>query len=87
MIVRQVKATRKDPNGNITQLCNEDEWWSPESSVEVIRDIETGSYRYYVQVGLATQVNIHVAGTGSNKYLRTDPDSTLINNLDELPDC
>jgi len=87
MINRQVKATRKDENGNITHLCSGGQWWSPVSSADAIRDIESGDYRYYVQVGFYSEVDIHVAGSGSGKYLRTDPDNTEANNLDELPDC
>lgn len=84
---RQVKATRKDNNGNITHLCNAGQWWSPISSAEVIRHIESGLYRYYVQIGVYQEVDIHVVGSGNSKYLRTDPDSTATNNLDELPNC
>ena len=51
-----------------------------------ITDIESGDHQYYVKVGLHN-VGINVVDGSSGKYLRTDPDKTNTNNLDDLPDC
>lgn len=87
MSARQVTATGKN-DGVITKLCNDlYSWdWSPRSRSDAISDIESGRHRYFVRVGYQ-EVDIHVAGSGNSKYLRTDPDKTESNNLHELPDC
>ncbi len=86
MIQRKVTSTRKDDDGDITALCNPSEWWSPRSKADAISDIENEDYGYYVEVG-GERVSIHVVQGASGKYLRTDPDKTTGNNLDDLPDC
>ena len=86
-ISREVKQTKKDDDGDITALCNKGVWWSPRSKEDAIKDIENDSYRYYVKTG-NTEVDIHVVDDKKKgKYLRTDPDKTTSNNLDDLPDC
>lgn len=86
MIERIVTSSKKDSLGNITAVCNPGEWWSPRSSEDVINDIEELLYEYYVIVDGA-KVKISVVGGATGKYLRTDSDKTIRNNLDELPDC
>lgn len=87
MIDRKVTKSGKDNDGDITALCNPDVWWSPRQKADAISDIESGSYRYFVKVS-NNEVDIHVVDDpNKGKYLRTDPDKTTSNNLDDLPDC
>ena len=86
MIKRRITNTKKDSFGNIVALCNPGEWWSPRSKYELIYDIEELLYIYYVIVA-EQKVEIKVIIGPMGKYLRTDPDKTTKNNLDDLPDC
>ncbi len=83
---RGVTQSRKDDEGDITALCNPGAAWSPRPKAGVIADIEGGSHQYFVGSG-NKEVDIHVVDGPTGKYLRTDPDTTSTNNLDDLPDC
>lgn len=82
MATRQVTRTDKDQDGDITALCNPGQAWSPRPKKRAVRDIELGLHDYWVRVD-GKRVDIHVV----NGHLRTDPDETTHNNLDDLPDC
>lgn len=82
---RRVTRTGKDEDGDIISLCS-DAWWSPVSTSQAIKEIESGVYRYYVKAGIE-EADIHVVQGPTRKYLRTDPDKKTVDNLDELPDC
>lgn len=84
---RQVTATGKDKDGDITRLCNSNSFWSPRSKADAIHDIEMGLHRYFVRINYLDEVDIKVITRNGKKYLRTDPDKTPSNNLDNLPDC
>ena len=85
---RQVKATGKKRDGDISKLCNRSEHWSPRSREDAISDIENGRYTYYVQWGPHEKSEIKVVRiSASEKYLRTDRDNTRLNDLHDLPDC
>lgn len=86
MADREVTKTGKD-EGDIISLCNDDAAWSPRSKDDAIEDIEGGLHRYYVVVPGVGDVDIHVVEGPNGPYLRTDPDVTNENNLDDLPDC
>ena len=86
MADRQVTRTRKDRDGDITALCNPSNFWSPRQKQRAIRDIKQGTHSYYVQLR-GRRVDIHVVNGPNGEYLRTDPDKTSSNNLDDLPDC
>ncbi len=86
MIERKVTKSRKDSNRNITAICNPGEWWSPKTSIDAIKEIEEKLYSYHVILS-GEKVDIKVIRGETGKYLRTDPDKTTKNNLDELPDC
>lgn len=87
MADRRITCSRKDLHGDITAICNPDQWWSPRSKGEAITDVELRLHRYYVQVG-GQRVDVHVVDDPQKgKYLRTDPDKTVRNNLDDLPSC
>ncbi len=87
MADRQVTQSRKDRAGDILALCNPGENWAKRSKQNAINDIEGGHHKYFVNVFGAGRVNIHVVRRSNGKYLRTDPDRTSHNNLDDLPDC
>lgn len=87
MARRKVTKSRKDSDGDITALCNSGEIWSPRSKRDAIDDIESDRHSYYVDVPGTGAVDIRVVRGSNGKYLRTDPDRTSRNNLDDLPDC
>lgn len=87
MADREVTASRKDKDGDILALCNSGSYWSPRMKRDAIDDIESGSHTYYVDVSGTGRVDIHVVNGPNGKYLRTDPDRSSRNNLDDLPDC
>ena len=87
MADRRVTATGKDKDGDITKLCKTGEWWSPVGKATAINEIENGTHSYYVQDGSGNRADIHVVGSGTSKYLRTNADASSSNNLDNLPDC
>lgn len=87
MADRRVTRTGKDGDGDITQLCNPGMAWSPRKKADAIRDIEHNLHTYYVQNPGGKRTDIHVVNGPTGKYLRTDPDNSEGNNLDELPDC
>ena len=74
---RQVKATGKDSDGDIASLKG---GFGEVTIRHAIREIEDGSARY--AVGGA---EVHVVNGQTGKYLRTAPDSTTDDNLDDLP--
>ena len=80
----QVTRSGKDTEGDITALCGS---WGRSSKVEAIRDIENNAHRYYVQTAPGSTVDVIVVTRNNRKHLRTDPDWTKKNNLDNLPDC
>lgn len=86
MVEREIKKIKKDELGNIFAICNPGEWWSPKSIYEAIMEIEESLYGYYVLVN-EQRVDLNVVNDPKGKYLRTDPDKTINNNLDELPAC
>jgi len=86
MADREVTATAKDEDSDITALCNDAESWSPRQKADAIADTSSGDHAYYVE-GSAGRVDIRVVTEGSVQYLRTDPSSITGDNLDDLPDC
>jgi len=87
MAKRQVKATRKDDDGDITALCNEWQTWSPRKKVDAINDIERGIHEYYVKEVGTQEVAVKVKSRDGKKYLTTEADSNSGNNLGRLPNC
>lgn len=87
MAERPVTQSRKDRDGDILALCNPGESWSPRLKQDAINDIEGRLHNYFVEVPGTGRVDIHVVRGPKGKYLRTDPDRTNRNNLDDLPDC
>ena len=87
MADRAVTRTGKDPEHDITKLCNSGEYWSPRLKGDAIHDIESGLHKYYVHWPDGMRTDIRVVNGPGGKYLRTDKDNTTRNNLDDLPDC
>ena len=84
MADRKVTKTGKDTDGDITKLCGS---WGSASKATAISDIDHGTNSYYVQQPGCGRSDIHVVNGPTGKYLRSDPDKTSNNNLDNLPDC
>ncbi len=83
------KSDRNSIHEQIVRLGGTDangySWKS--SQLQVITDIENGTYRYYVsRNGTKAKVVVAVSAAG-NKYLKTEADSTTSNNLLSLPEC
>lgn len=87
MADRQVTASGKDRDGDITKLCHSGAAWSPRLKADAIRDIESGTHTYYVQQPGTLRVNVNVVNGPNGKYLRSTADKASRNNLDNLPDC
>ena len=83
MADRRVKKTGKDADGDITSLCGD---WGQRTKAGAISDIESNTHTYYVQSG-SSRSEVHVVQGQTGKYLRSDPDPSSANNLDNLPDC
>jgi hypothetical protein len=87
MADRQVTASGKDKDGDITKLCKSGEAWSPRQKADAISDIDKGLHTYYVQQAGMSRVDIIVVDGATGKYLRSTADSSSKNNLNNLPDC
>jgi len=87
MAHREVTRSRKDQDGDILALCTPGQPWSPRQKRDAISDIESRTHSYFVDVTGIGRVDIHVVEGRTGKYLRTDPDKTSRNNLDDLPGC
>ncbi len=87
MADRRVTKSGKDSDGDITHLCNPGQYWSPKSKSSAITEIENNTNTYYVQDSYGRRADIHVVNGANGKYLRTDPNSSCTDNLDNLPDC
>lgn len=85
LTTRIVTKSGKNQDGDITSLCNDGEWWSPRSRSDAISDIKGGTIEYRVKKSTGPVVIIVDGPTG--EYLRSAPDSTTSDNLDDLPNC
>lgn len=85
MADRRVKKTGKDNQGDITSLCGD---WGSVTKATAISEISvTKANSYYVQDAMARRADVMVVNGSTGKYLRTDPNATCSDNLDNLPDC
>lgn len=57
------------------------------SQAQAIIDIESDTYRYWVQTPTTDKVYIIVAKHNGNKYIKTTADGEHPNNLLSLPEC
>lgn len=84
--VRQVTRTRKE-RGTITHLCGgPDVFWGPVPVGDAINQIRSHTMIYFTSVG-GDDAYVIVVDDPDGPYLRTDPDATSANNLDDLPGC
>ena len=60
--------------------------WGKTSQSSAINDIETNTHTYHVRVGY-NDVKVIVATHLGNKYLKTENDTTTVDNLLSLPEC
>ena len=60
--------------------------WGKVAESDAIRQIENGLYSYFVRVGTYT-ANVIIASYLGRKYLKTDADTTTVDNLLNLPEC
>jgi hypothetical protein len=79
-IVREITSTMQTPEGVITHICNDDMPWSPVRRHQAVDEIQSGVVKYFVR-SAGNLVPIHVVG---DRYLRTNPNDTLADNLDHL---
>ncbi len=87
MADREVTQSMKSEKGDTIALCNSNAIWSPKLKSMAILEIEESIHRYFIKID-DVEVEIHVVNDRlKGKYLRTDPDKTTNNNLDDLPDC
>ena len=84
MADRRVNRTGKDVDRDITALCGA---WGRTGKALAISEIESRLHSYYVQDRYSRRANVHVVNGPTGKYLRTDPNSSCSDNLDNLPDC
>jgi hypothetical protein len=82
---RQVTHTRKDVSGDVTHLSGgPGAAWDPVTVAVAIQQIRSGAKTYFTSAnGHASFVR--VVNDPDGPYLRTDPDGTTANNLDQLP--
>jgi hypothetical protein len=84
-IVRLVTSVKKTKRDTITHLCNDDESWSPVRVADAIQQIQAGT-AIYIAVGGENFSFIDVVSDGQGGfYLRSRPDQTSDDNLDNLP--
>ena len=86
MADKRVTTNRKDNDGYIIALGNPSETWSPRLKNAAVYDIVTKTHKYYVMID-GKRIDINVVNGLEGTYIRTDPDRTARNILDELPDC
>lgn len=83
---RQVLGVVRDPAGDVLAVCDPGQPWSPRGKQDVIDDIRSGQHSY-VAVWEIHRALLHVVEGSTGPYLRTSPDESTRNNLDDLPDC
>ena len=76
-------VTREHNSGTIIGIGSGHKRWTKASA---IREIQSGATSFYTTAG-GVKAAIVVQGSPPNEYLRTDPDLTTKNNLENLPTC
>ncbi|MGD8373375.1 MAG: DUF3892 domain-containing protein [Candidatus Woesebacteria bacterium] len=86
MSTRLITHTRKDNDGDITAIKGS---WGMATKMEAIQDIESGAQTYTTTSGTGDDIEVivvHDPGVKDGMYLRSEPDETGTDNLDNLPD-
>ncbi|TYZ12683.1 DUF3892 domain-containing protein [Hymenobacter lutimineralis] len=96
----RISGVWKDGNGGITHYAIHDVTDAEKRNIdlakktakaEAIKLVETAGNTVttivwnYVNPGWYATEDVHVVGTGTDKYLRSDPDKRLTDNLGHLP--
>ena len=82
MLTRRVLLTVKDPDGEIVGLCGD---WGLTSKTTAVRELLTGSCRYYV-VFDGQRLDVRAAPVPGGYSLTASPDESQTNHLQQLPD-
>lgn len=85
MADRRVKRTGKDRDGDITSLCGD--WGTVTKAAAIIEITPPATNTYFVQDAIGRRADVQVVRGPTGPYLRSDPNSTSSDNLDNLPDC
>lgn len=83
------KDDRNDPYESITHVGgkNSDGTSWKETQQQIIKDIDSGEWEYYVGTG-SNRVRVVTAESPyGNRYIKTEADDTTSNNLLSLPEC
>lgn len=84
---RQVKCINKtDRSSRHERIQSLGGDWGKVSESIAISHIELGTFSYHVRVGL-NDVKVIIATHLGRKYLKTESDSTTVDNLLSLPEC
>lgn len=82
------KENRSDPHNRITHIggvkSDGNRWRITEE--QAIQYIESGQYSFYVTVNWR-KVNVIIETRNGRKYLKTEADGIIPNNLLSLPEC
>ena len=79
MLERIINNTKKKENGTITHVVGN---WGCVSVSEAVVHIENGLYAYFT--GGSKRAKVIVVNGANGKYLRSTPDATTLNNLEEI---
>jgi len=86
-IQRQVKCINKtDRQSRHEKIRNIGGDWGIVSESIAINQIETGAYNYFTLVN-GYKANVIIRVHEGRKYLKTDADTTLVDNLLSLKEC
>lgn len=83
MSERCVRYVRRNRSGAVTALGNHYEDWSPQRVCNVVRQIETGTHSYFVQLS-DRRATVQVLGQ-AGKQLSTDQDTADQDHINALP--
>ncbi len=82
--VRTVKMVRRDDDGEIIGLANPLAEWAFVTAEQAVADIAAHRFQYFAGEE-ADHTRIYVVNGPRRRYLRTNPDDSRANNLDEMP--
>ena len=82
MLTRRVLLTVKDPDGDVVGLCGD---WGLTSQNTAVRELLTGTCRYYVVLD-GQRLDVRAVAILGGYSLTTSPDGAQTNYLQRLPD-
>ena len=76
----------RDERGVVEAVADPCAPWSPRRTLDVVRDIASGRVRYSTDGGAGRRTGVHVVRSRAyGTHIRSNPDGTAGNNLDDLP--